>query len=149
LIYSFLFTSNFSFNFGEKILFVFIMVALAASESFEDRTNIDELANIITSSTKKIENITINFDTLLNQIYDKMIDKDKNFVYILSEKFKKEVERLPDYVDLYNILVEIDPQTTTLRTTKDSITLIEICEEHEIIFEEYLELQRILINLYR
>lgn len=125
------------------------MVALAASESFEDRTSVDELANVITSSTEKIESININFNTLLTEIYDKMIDKDKTFVYVLSEKFKSEIEKLPDYVDLYNILVEIDLHTSTLRTTEDSITLIEICEEHKILFEEYLELQQILINLYR
>ncbi len=125
------------------------MVALAASESFEDRTSVDELANVITSSTEKIESINLNFNTLLTEMYDKMIDKDKTFVYVLSEKFKSEIEKLPSYVDLYNILVEIDPHTSALRTTKDSITLIEICEEHKILFEEYLELQRILINLYR
>jgi hypothetical protein len=124
------------------------MVALAASESFEDRTNIEELTNVITSSTEKIENIKFNFDTLLNEMYDKMMDKDKTFVFILSEKFKKEVEKLPDFVDLYNIFVELDFQNTTLRTTQDSSTLIEICEEQGEVFEEYLELQKILINLY-
>jgi len=125
------------------------MVVLSAWDSFEDRTSVDELAQYISNSTEKLETINVNFNTLLTEIYDKMIDKDKNFVYVLSQKFKSEIERLPDYVDLYNILVQIDPHTSTLTTTKDSFTLIEICQEHESLFEEYIELQELFLNLYR
>lgn len=125
------------------------MVALAASEFYEDRTSVDELIRVISDSTERIEVIRNNFHTLLNDIYDNMIEKDKNFVYILSQEFKNQVETLPDYRDLYSILVELDPKTSKLKTTQDSFTLIEICEEHQIIFEEYLLLQKILINLYK
>jgi hypothetical protein len=125
------------------------MVALAASESYEDRTSVDELIRVITDSTERIEIIRTNFDTLLNDIYDDMLEKDQNFVYVLSQKFTSEIENLPDYTDLYTILVEIDPKTSKLKTTQDSFTLIEICEEHQVIFEEYLDLQKILINLYK
>ena len=124
------------------------MIVLVASDSFEDRTSVDELAQYISSSTEKIKTINTNFNTLLTEIYDKMIDKDKNFVYVLSQTFKSEVEKLPDYVDLYNILVQLDPHTSTLTTTQDSLTLIEICQEHESLFEEYLELQELFLNLY-
>lgn len=125
------------------------MVALAASESYEDRTSVDELIRVISDSTERIEIIRTNFDTLLNIIYDDMLEKDQNFVYVLSQKFRSEIENLPDYRDLYTILVEIDPQTSKLKTTQDSFTLIEICEEHQVIFDEYLDLQKILINLYK
>ena len=81
-------------------------------------------------------------------MYDDMIEKDQNFVYVLSQKFKKQIENLPDYRDLYTILVEIDPNTSKLKTTQDSFTLIEICQEHKVIFEEYIDLQKIFINLY-
>ena len=125
------------------------MVLLGASESFEGRTNLDELSIIINDSTKRIETIKNNFDTLLNRVYDKMIESDKNYVYVLNEKFHKEIESLPDYVDLYTMLVEIDTQSSnTLKPTEDSSTLIEICEEHKEIFSEYLDIQKILISLY-
>lgn len=127
----------------------FTMVALAASEFYEDRTSVEELIRVISDSTDTIEIIKTNFQTLLNEIYDNMIERDKNYVYILSEKFKNQIERLPDYRDLYTVLVEIDPQTSKLKTTQDSFTLIEICEEHKMIFEEYLDIQRLLINLYK
>jgi len=125
------------------------MVALAASEFYEDRTSIEELVRAVSDSTYRIETIHNNFDTLLNQIYDNMIERDKNYVYVLSQKFKNQVEKLPDYRDLYTILVEIDPQTSKIKTTQDSSTLIEICEEHKVIFEEYLNIQKLLINLYQ
>lgn len=124
------------------------MVALAASEFYEDRTNVDELIRVISDSTERIEIIRTNFETLLNDMYDDMIEKDQNFVYVLSQKFKKQIENLPDYRDLYTILVEIDPNTSKLKTTQDSFTLIEICQEHKVIFEEYIDLQKIFINLY-
>jgi hypothetical protein len=124
------------------------MVALAASEFYEDRTNVDEMIRVISDSTERIEIIRTNFETLLNDIYDDMIEKDQNFVYVLSQKFKKQIENLPDYRDLYTILVEIDLNTSKLKTTQDSFTLIEICQEHKVIFEEYIDLQKILINLY-
>ena len=125
------------------------MVILDASESFEGRTNLDELSRVINNSTKRIETIKNNFDTLLNRVYDRMIESDKNYVYVLNEKFYKEIESLPDYVDLYTLTVEIDPQNSNiLKTTEDSLTLIEICEEHEEIFSEYLDIQKILIALY-
>lgn len=125
------------------------MVILGASESFEGRTNLDELSRVINNSTKRIETIKNNFDTLLNRVYDRMIESDRNYVYVLNEKFHKEIESLPDYVDLYTLTVEIDPQNSNiLKTTEDSLTLIEICEEHEEIFSEYLDIQKILIALY-
>lgn len=125
------------------------MVILGASESFEGRTNLDELSRVINNSTKRIETIKNNFDTLLNRVYDRMIESDKNYVYVLNEKFYKEIESLPDYVDLYTLTVEIDPQNSNiLKTTEDSLALIEICEEHEEIFSEYLDIQKILIALY-
>ena len=125
------------------------MVILDASESFEGRTNLDELSRVINNSTKRIETIKNNFDNLLNRVYDRMIESDKNYVYVLNEKFYKEIESLPDYVDLYTLTVEIDPQNSNiLKTTEDSLTLIEICEEHEEIFSEYLDIQKILIALY-
>jgi hypothetical protein len=124
------------------------MVALAASEFYEDRTNVDEMIRVISDSTERIEIIRTNFETLLNDMYDNMIEKDQNFVYILSQKFKKQIENLPDYRDLYTILVEIDLNTSKLKTTQDSFTLIEICQEHKVIFEEYIDLQKIFINLY-
>ena len=124
------------------------MVALAASEFYEDRTNVDEMIRVISDSTERIEIIRTNFETLLNDIYDNMIEKDQNFVYVLSQKFKKQIENLPDYRDLYTILVEIDLNTSKLKTTQDSFTLIEICQEHKVIFEEYIDLQKIFINLY-
>ena len=124
------------------------MVALAASEFYEDRTNVDEMIRVISDSTERIEIIRTKFETLLNDIYDNMIEKDQNFVYVLSQKFKKQIENLPDYRDLYTILVEIDLNTSKLKTTQDSFTLIEICQEHKVIFEEYIDLQKILINLY-
>lgn len=125
------------------------MVALAASEFYEDRTNVDELIRVISDSTERIEIIKNNFKTLLTDVYDNMIEKDKNFVYVLSQEFKKQIEHLPDYRYLYTILVEIDPNTSKLKTTQDSFTLIEICQEHQLIFEEYLDLQKILMNLYK
>lgn len=125
------------------------MVALAASEFYEDRTSVEELILAITDSTQRIEVIRNNFDTLLNDIYDEMIEKDRNYVYVLSQKFKNQIENLPDYRDLYSILVEIDPKTSKLKTTQDSFTLIEICAEHQIIFDEYLNIQKILISLYK
>ena len=125
------------------------MVALAAYEFYEDRTSVEELIRAITDSTQRIEVIRNNFDTLLNDIYDEMIEKDRNYVYVLSQKFKNQIENLPDYRDLYSILVEIDPKTSKLKTTQDSFTLIEICEEHQIIFDEYLNIQKILISLYK
>jgi hypothetical protein len=125
------------------------MVALAASEFYEDRTSMEELVRVVSDSTYRIEAIHNNFDTLLNEIYDNMIERDKNYVYVLSQKFKNQVEKLPDYRDLYTILVEIDPQTSKIKTTQDSSTLVEICEEHKIIFEEYLNIQNMLINLYQ
>ncbi len=125
------------------------MVALAASEFYEDRTSIEELVRVVSDSTYRIEAIHNNFDTLLNQIYDNMIERDKNYVYVLSQKFRDQVEKLPDYRDLYTILVEIDPQTSKIKTTQDSSTLIDICEEHKVIFEEYLNIQKLLINLYQ
>ena len=125
------------------------MVAIAASEFYEDRTSVEELIRVITDSTQTIEAIRTNFDTLLNDIYNEMIEKDRNYVYVLSQKFKNQIEHLPDYRDLYSILVEIDPKTSKLKTTQDSFTLIEICEEHQIIFDEYLNIQNILISLYK
>lgn len=125
------------------------MVALAASEFYEDRTSIEELVRVVSDSTSRIEVIRNNFDTLLNEIYDNMIERDKTYVYVLSQKFKNQVENLPDYRDLYTILVEIDPQTSKIKTTQDSSTLVEICEEHRVIFEEYLNIQKLLINLYQ
>jgi len=125
------------------------MVAIAASEFYEDRTSVEELIRVITDSTQRIEVIKTNFDTLLNDIYNEMIEKDRNYVYVLSQKFKNQIEHLPDYRDLYSILVEIDPKTSKLKTTQDSFTLIEICEEHQIIFDEYLNIQNILISLYK
>jgi hypothetical protein len=125
------------------------MVALAASEFYEDRTSVEELIRVILDSTHTIEIIKTNFETLLNETYGNMIERDKNYVYVLSEKFKNQIENLPDYRDLYTILVEIDPQTSKIKTTDDSFTLIEICEEHKTIFEEYLNIQNIFINLYK
>lgn len=125
------------------------MVALAASEFYEDRTSVEELVRVISDSTRTIEIIKTNFNTLLNEVYDNMIDRDKNYVYVLSQKFKDQIENLPDYRDLYTVLVEIDPHTSNIKTTQDSFTLIEICEEHQIIFSEYLDIQRAFINLYK
>ena len=62
------------------------MVILGASESYENRGNIEELTRIINNSTKKIEKIKNNFDTLLYNIFDEMIECDKNLVYVLNEK---------------------------------------------------------------
>lgn len=133
----------------QNLKIILAMVALAASEFYEDRTSVEELIRAITDSTQRIEVIRNNFDTLLNDIYDEMIEKDRNYVYVLSQKFKNQIENLPDYRDLYSILVEIDPKTSKLKTTQDSFTLIEICEEHQIIFDEYLNIQKILISLYK
>ena len=41
------------------------MVAIAASEFYEDRTSVEELIRVITDSTQRIEVIKTNFDTLL------------------------------------------------------------------------------------
>ena len=109
------------------------MVALASSESFENRGNIEELTNAISNSTKNIETIKSNFDTLLYEIYDDMIDSDKNLVYVLNEKFHREIELLPDFVDLYTFSVEFDPLTSNVKPTEESSVLIEICKEHEIV----------------
>lgn len=126
-----------------------MVIALGASESYEGGTNLDELSIIVNNSTKRIETIKNNFDTLLNEMYDKMIDSDKNYVYVLNEKFYKQIESIPDYIDLYTMTVEIDTQTENLiKPTKDSNTIIEICQEHEIIFGEYLNIQKMFINLY-
>ena len=125
------------------------MVILGASESYENRGNIEELTRIINNSTKKIEKIKNNFDTLLYNIFDEMIECDKNLVYVLNEKFQKEVETLPDFVDLYAISIEIDPMTSDIETTEKSDALIKICKEHESYFEYYIDIQKILINIYR
>lgn len=125
------------------------MVILGASESYENRGNIEELTKAISDSTKKIEKIRNNFDTLLYDIFDEMIESDKNLVYVLNEKFQKEVETLPDFVDLYAISTEIDPMTSDMKTTEESEVLIEICKEHESYFEYYIDIQKTLINIYR
>lgn len=125
------------------------MVILGASESYENRGNIEELTKAISDSTKKIEKIRNNFDTLLYDIFDEMIESDKNLVYVLNEKFQKEVETLPDFVDLYAISTEIDPMTSDMKTTEESEALIEICKEHESYFEYYIDIQKTLINIYR
>lgn len=126
------------------------MVILGASESFEGRTNLDELSRVINNSTKRIETIKNNFDILLNGVFDRMIESDKNYVYVLNEKFHKEIESLPDYIDLYALTVELDAQyPNSLKTTDDSMAIIEICEEHEEIFDEYLDIQKILIAIYK
>lgn len=125
------------------------MVILGASESYENRGNIEELTKAISDSTKKIEKIRNNFDTLLYDIFDEMIESDKNLVYVLNEKFQKEVDTLPDFVDLYAISTEIDPMTSDMKTTKESEVLIEICKEHESYFEYYIDIQKTLINIYR
>lgn len=125
------------------------MVILGASESYENRGNIEELTKAISDSTKKIEKIRNNFDTLLYDIFDEMIESDKNLVYVLNEKFQKEVDTLPDFVDLYAISTEIDPMTSDMKTTEESEALIEICKEHESYFEYYIDIQKTLINIYR
>lgn len=125
------------------------MVALASSESFENRGNIEELTNAISNSTKNIETIKSNFDTLLYEIYDDMIDSDKNLVYVLNEKFHREIELLPDFVDLYTFSVEFDPLTSNVKPTEESSVLIEICKEHESYFEEYIDIQKTLITIYK
>jgi hypothetical protein len=126
-----------------------MLIATGASESYDGGTNLDEFSQIINNSTQRIEIIKNNFDTLLNKVYDKMIDSDKNYVYVLNERFYKQIEFIPDYVDLYTMTVEIDTQTQSLiKPTKDSDTIIQICQEHEEIFGEYLDIQKMLINLY-
>lgn len=125
------------------------MVILGASESYENRGNIEELTRVIGDSTKKIEKIKSNFDTLLYDIFDEMIESDKNLVYVLNEKFQKEIETLPDFVDLYAISIEIDPMTSDMKATEESEALIEICREHDSYFEHYIDIQKTLINIYR
>jgi hypothetical protein len=125
------------------------MVILGASESYENRGNIEELTRAIGDSTRKIEIIKNNFDTLLYDIFDEMIETDKNLVYVLAERFQKEIETLPDFVDLYAISVEIDPMTSDVKATEESEVLIEICKEHESYFEYYIDIQKTLINIYK
>lgn len=123
------------------------MTTLAFSDNNDSYLN--ELISNVISSTKSVEMIKSNFNNIFSNVYDKMRESDKEYIYTLAEKFYKEVDNIPDYTELYSIVVDLDPDSATISTSTDAVALMELCTEHRETYTEYLEIQDAMIELYQ